>query len=120
MALYSAFDAVEALPTHELTFTSAALRASPGEGMAFNNTNLRREQKAVVERALRYPDSAVRVLAATTTVADGINTTASAEILAELRFIGEDGHHEFVNGYALRRRTEKTVTNNGSEHVQSK
>jgi replicative superfamily II helicase len=99
LGLPPATGAVEALPTHDLTSTSAALRACLAGGTAFHNTNLTREEKAVVERAFRDPDSPVRVLAATTTVAAGINTPASTVILAEQEFIGEDGRAFTVAEY---------------------
>jgi helicase len=60
-------------------------------GTAFHNTNLTREEKAVVEQAYRDPKGEIAVLAATTTVAAGINTPASTVILAEQEFIGDDG-----------------------------
>lgn len=99
LSLPPATDAVEALPTHDLTSTSAALRKCLAGGTAFHNTNLTREEKAVVERAFRDPGSPVRVLAATTTVAAGINTPASTVILAEQEFIGEDGRAFTVAEY---------------------
>jgi helicase len=99
LGLPPATDAIEALPMHDLTSTSAALRKCLSGGTAFHNTNLTREEKAVVERAFRDPASPVRVLAATTTVAAGINTPASTVILAEQEFIGEDGRAFTVAEY---------------------
>lgn len=59
-------------------------------GTAFHNSNLSREEREAVERAFRDPHGLVRVLGATTTVAAGINTPASAVILGEAEFAGED------------------------------
>lgn len=47
----------------------------------------------------RDPKSHLRVLAATTTVAAGINTPASTVILAENEFLGEDGRAFTVAEY---------------------
>jgi replicative superfamily II helicase len=99
LSLPPATGAIDALPTHDLTSTSATLRACLAGGTAFHNTNLTREEKDVVERAFRDPESPVRVLAATTTVAAGINTPASTVILAEQEFIGEDGRQFTVAEY---------------------
>lgn len=52
-----------------------------------------------MERAFRDPDSPVRILAATTTVAAGVNTPASTVILAEQEFLGEDGRPFTVAEY---------------------
>jgi replicative superfamily II helicase len=79
------------LPNHDISSTSAALRECLSGGTAFHNTNLTREEKAVVEQAYRDPKGEIAVLAATTTVAAGINTPASTVILAEQEFIGDDG-----------------------------
>jgi len=51
------------------------------------------------KRAFRDPNSRLRILAATTTVAAGINTPASTVILAENEFIGEDGRPFTVAEY---------------------
>jgi replicative superfamily II helicase len=68
-------------------------------GTAFHNTNLTREEKQVIERAFRDPNSNLRILGATTTVAAGINTPASTVIIAEQEFIGEDGRPFTVAEY---------------------
>lgn len=84
-------EALADLPEADLTSSSADLRVCLGGGTAFHNTNLLRDEKQVVERAFRERGGKLRVLAATTTVAAGINTPASTVILAEQEFIGEDG-----------------------------
>jgi helicase len=99
LGLSPAAESLEALPQYDLSSTSAALRGCLNGGTAFHNTNLTREEKAVVEQAFRDPDSPVKVLAATTTVAAGINTPASTVILAEQEFIGEDGRPFTVAEY---------------------
>lgn len=99
LGLAPATEDLAALPHHDLSSTSADLRECLQGGTAFHNSNLTREEKVVVERAFRQPDGRVRVLAATTTVAAGINTPASTVILAEQKFIGEDGRPFTVAEY---------------------
>lgn len=99
LGLPPAADVIQRLPQHDLPSTSADLRQCLNGGTAFHDTNLTREEKAVVEQAFREADSTVRVLAATTTLAAGINTPASTVILAEQEFIGEDGRPFTVAEY---------------------
>lgn len=87
------------LPGQDLPSTSAALRKALAGGTAFHTANLTREEKTLVEAAFRDPDGPVRVLAATTGVAAGINTPASTVILAEQEFLGEDGRPFTVAEY---------------------
>jgi helicase len=97
--LPSATDALVLLPTRDLSSTSAQLRRCLKGGAAFHNTNLSRAEKQIVERAYRDPNSNLRILGATTTVAAGINTPASTVILAEQEFVGEDGRPFTVAEY---------------------
>jgi helicase len=99
LGLSAANEALAALPTHDPSTSSARLRRCLAGGTAFHNTNLFPEEKEVVERAFRNPKGKVRALAATTTVAAGINTPASTVILAEQQFVGEDGRPFSVAEY---------------------
>jgi replicative superfamily II helicase len=99
LGLRPATEALAQLPTHDLSTTSTALRKCLQGGTAFHSTNLNREERVVVEAAFRDPNGPVRVLAATTTVAAGINTPASTVILAEQEFRGEDGRPFTVAEY---------------------
>jgi replicative superfamily II helicase len=87
------------LPTHDLSASSESLRACLNGGTAFHNTNLNPQERIIVERAFRDPNSKVRVMCTTTTLAAGINTPASTVILAEQEFIGEDGRPFTVAEY---------------------
>lgn len=89
VSLPSATTALEALPRHDHSTTSSKLRACLARGTAFHNSNLARDERVTVERTFRAGE--LRVLAATTTLAAGINTPASTVILAEQEFLGEDG-----------------------------
>jgi len=99
LGLNPAVEALNQLPTHDLSSTSETLKGCLNGGTAFHNTNLTREEKVIVEQAFRDPENKVRVLVATTTVAAGINTPASTVVLAEQEFIGEDGRPFTVAEY---------------------
>jgi replicative superfamily II helicase len=99
LGLPPATETLQALPGADLSTTSTALRRCLAGGTAFHNTNLTREERQAVERGFRDPKGNIRVLAATTTVAAGINTPASTVIIAEQEFIGEDGRPFTVAEY---------------------
>lgn len=99
LGLPPAQDAAALLPTADLSSSSNTLRQCLMGGTAFHNSNLTREERVLVEQAFRAPKGPVRVLAATTTVAAGINTPASTVILAESEFLGEDGRPFTVAEY---------------------
>jgi helicase len=99
LGLPAAQDALDSLPRYDLSTSSANLRTCLEGGTAFHNSNLTREERVAVEQSFRKPDGAIRVLAATTTVAAGINTPASTVILAENEFLGEDGRPFSVAEY---------------------
>lgn len=90
---------LQALPTDDPSSSSRALRECLLGGTAFHNANLGPVERQVVERVFREREGSVRVLAATTTVAAGINTPASTVILAEQEFFGEDGRPFTVAEY---------------------
>lgn len=92
-------DALSRMPRGDESSASIALRQCLQGGTAFHNSNLTREHRIVVEQAFRDPSGPLRILAATTTVAAGINTPASTVILAENEFLGEDGRPFTVAEY---------------------
>ncbi|KUO95790.1 DEAD/DEAH box helicase [Ferroacidibacillus organovorans] len=87
------------LPVHDLSVASAKLRNCLNGGTAFHNTNLSRDERIIVEDTFRDPNSTLRILTATTTVAAGINTPASTVIIAEQEFVGDDGRPFTVAEY---------------------
>lgn len=91
LGLEPAIAEAERLPMHNSSSTSPKLKRCFTGGTAFHTSNLSRDERKIVERIYRDPDSKIRVLSATTTVAAGINTPASTVILAEQEFRGEDG-----------------------------
>jgi replicative superfamily II helicase len=90
LGLPSAEAVLATLPAQDQSSSSVRLREHLRGGTAFHNSNLSREEREAVERAFRDPRGQVRILGATTTVAAGINTPASAVILGEAEFAGED------------------------------
>lgn len=97
--LPQASDVIKLLPNYDLSTTSTALRNCLNSGTAFHTTNLTREEREIIEKSFREPKNQVQVLAATTTIAAGINTPASTVILAEQEFIGDNGRHFTVAEY---------------------
>lgn len=91
LGLGPATDILAALPTQDLTAASQDLRLCLQGGTAFHNTNLLRAEREAVERGYRAQGGQIHALAATTTLAAGINSPASTVILAENEFVGEDG-----------------------------
>ena len=90
---------IDDLPSHDLTAASQDLRECLSGGTASHNTNLLRAEREAVERAFRDSNGGIYVLAATTTLAAGINTPASTVILAESEFVGEEGRRFTVAEY---------------------
>ena len=86
LGLPSASDAIASLPTLDRSAASDDLRRTLPGGTAFHTSNLNRDERTVIERAFREPGGPVRVLAATMTVAAGINTPASTVVIVEHDF----------------------------------
>jgi replicative superfamily II helicase len=99
LGLDPATSVLDSLPTQDLTGSSQDLRQCLRGGTAFHNTNLLRAEREAVERGYRNPAGGIHALAATTTLAAGINTPASTVILAENEFVGEDGRPFTVAEY---------------------
>lgn len=80
--------AIDGLPTGDLSKASNDLREALQGGVAFHNSDLNREERAVIEEHFRTPDSTLRVIAATTTLAMGVNTPAEAVVIVGLEHPG--------------------------------
>lgn len=80
----AAHDALRDLPTGDLTASANELRRCLAGGVAFHTSDLGRDERRVVEDHFRRPDSAIRVVVATTTLAQGINMPAETVIMPEL------------------------------------
>ncbi|MGH7120438.1 MAG: DEAD/DEAH box helicase [Acetobacteraceae bacterium] len=88
LALPPAGDALQALPQGDPSQASEDLRGALAQGVAFHNADLDREERRVVEEQFRLRDASLRVIVATTTLAMGINTPASAVVIAGLEHPG--------------------------------
>ena len=84
LGLPPAEEALSELPAGDQSKSSRDLRIALAGGVAFHNANLERFERSVVETNFRAPDSAIHALAATTTLAMGVNTPAEAVIIAGL------------------------------------
>ncbi len=81
-------DALDVLPSTDPSLASTDLREALRHGVAFHTTDLDRDERLVIEEQFRAPGTALRVIAATTTLAMGINTPAEAVIVAGLEHPG--------------------------------
>lgn len=84
LGLPPASTAIDRLPDGDLSRSSAELRGALEGGVAFHISDLDREERVVIEEEFRRAGSGLRVIAATTTLAMGINTPASAVVIAGL------------------------------------
>lgn len=84
LGLAPATAALEALPEGDRSDASNALRSALERGVAFHNSDLDSAERIAVETAFRDPESPLRVVVATTTLAMGVNTPAEAVVIAGL------------------------------------
>jgi helicase len=80
--------ALDALPRTDPSLASTALRETLRRGVAFHNSDLDRDERLVIEEQFRVPGTTLRVIAATTTLAMGVNTPAEAVVIAGLEHPG--------------------------------
>lgn len=76
--------ALESLPATDPSLASTDLRQCLQQGVAFHNADLDRDERLVIEEQFRAAGTTLRVIAATTTIAMGVNTPAEAVIIAGL------------------------------------
>lgn len=88
LGLPSANDTIAALPDGDPSKASTALRQALAGGVAFHNANLERDERLAIEEYFRQPDSEIRVIVATTTLAMGVNTPAEAVVVVGLEHPG--------------------------------
>ncbi|WP_437779105.1 DEAD/DEAH box helicase [Sorangium sp. So ce1097] len=81
--------ALDALPRTDPSLASRALHEALQHGVAFHTSDLDRDERLAVEEQFRVPGSTIRVIAATTTLAMGVNTPAEAVVIAGLMHPGE-------------------------------
>jgi replicative superfamily II helicase len=85
LGLPAAKDALDALPAGDPSISSAELRRCLQGGTAFHVSDLDRDERRVIEDAFRAPNSTIRVMVATTTLAQGVNMPAETVVIPELR-----------------------------------
>ncbi len=85
LGLPPALDALDALPAGDPSISSAELRHCLRGGTAFHVSDLDRDERRLIEDAYRAPDSTIRVMVATTTLAQGVNMPAETVVIPELR-----------------------------------
>jgi replicative superfamily II helicase len=84
LGLPAADVALARLPASDPSGVSTDLRNCLAGGVAFHISDLERDEKRVLEECFREPDSQIRVLVATTTLAQGVNLPAETVVIAEL------------------------------------
>ena len=84
LRLPPAAETLNLLPTGDPSVASAQLRECLEAGIAFHNADLDREERQAIETTFRDPNSSLKVLVATTTLAMGVNTPAWSVIIAGL------------------------------------
>lgn len=76
--------ALESLAGADPSAVLADLRRCLAGGVAFHISDLARDEKIAIEDQFRAPDSGIRVLICTTTLAQGVNLPAETAIIVEL------------------------------------
>lgn len=80
---------LDLLPVGDPTQSATALRRALEGGVAFHISDLAAEERRLIEQEFRRKDSEIRVVVATTTLAQGVNLPAETVIMPELsRFLG--------------------------------
>ncbi|MFB4285506.1 DEAD/DEAH box helicase [Nonomuraea sp. MTCD27] len=84
LGLPEANAALESLAGADPSAVLADLRQCLAGGVAFHISDLARDEKIAIEDQFRAPDSGIRVLVCTTTLAQGVNLPAETVIIVEL------------------------------------
>lgn len=119
--------ALDTLPNTDPSISSTRLREALAGGVAFHISDLDAEERRVVEEQFRARPGALKVIAATTTLAMGVNTPAEAVIVAGLDHPGDQPYSiaEYKNivgragrlGYATRGSSYVVVMNSNEEQT---
>ena len=91
LRLPAATEALEDLPAGDPSQASGQLRGVLAHGIAFHNSHLDRQERRVIEEHFRKRDTRLRVIVATTTLAMGVNTPASAVVIVGLEHPSAEG-----------------------------
>lgn len=87
--LPSATRAIELLPQQDPSTSTRRLIQVLNKGVAFHISDLEGEERSIIEEQFRNKESGLRVIAATTTLAMGVNTPAEAVIISGLTHPGD-------------------------------
>jgi replicative superfamily II helicase len=90
LGLPPAKNALDRMPVGDPSLASADLQKALAGGVAFHNADLEPQERRVIEEEFRQPNSTLRVIAATTTLAMGVNTPASSVIIVGLDHPGDE------------------------------
>jgi helicase len=91
LGLPAASEALNDLPLGDPSQASRQLRDVLAHGVAFHNSHLSREERRVIEEHYRKRETNLRVIVATTTLAMGVNTPASAVVIVGLQHPSAQG-----------------------------
>lgn len=81
---------LDRLPKTDQSLASSHLYDALQGGVCFHNADLARAERLIIEEDFRKSDSKIRVIAATTTLAMGVNTPAAAVVVAGLMHPGNN------------------------------
>lgn len=84
LGLPAAQTALDQLPLADPSLANQDLRQALSKGVVFHHADLTPEERRIVEEEFRRPNSGLRVIAATTTLAMGVNTPASSVVIVGL------------------------------------
>lgn len=82
--------ALSQMPAGDPSQATGDLRKALEGGIAFHNADLEPEERRIIEEEFRRKDSGLRVIAATTTLAMGVNTPASSVVIVGLDHPGDE------------------------------
>src|SRR5260370_896570 len=126
LGLPQAAEALADLPAGDPSQASGHLRQVLARGVAFHNSHLDREERRVIEEHFLRRGTRLRVIVATTTLAMGVNTPASAVVIVGLEHPGPAAYSvaEYKNlvgragrlGYAERGASYLIATSPHEEH----
>lgn len=89
LGLSAADDVIADLPVGDPSAASTQLRDSLQAGVAFHISDLDADERRCIEEHFRRPNSSLRVISATTTLAMGVNTPAEAVVIVGLEHPGQ-------------------------------
>jgi len=117
LGLPPAAEALKALPGGDPSLASNILRECLQGGVAFHISDLDRDERAAIEEEFRKPESKIRVIVATTTLAMGVNTPAEAVVVAGLMHPGDEPYSVAEYKNIVGRAGRLGYTTRGSSHL---